>query len=299
MDLKLKRILDKKLEKVSDKINKAWFYEFFELFSKYEYEGNIYDVVEAFFNTEEINRMNIRPPRFLVNSNASKRALGQFMKYLTEKLDSLNGNEVQVYFEEMLEFFEENIDTEISASTNLVKFTTLKFSKDINVKVENQEKFLGDPEHNRLYVSAKLGEFTLASMNAHKRMNANTLEFDHLKTLTGIERQHLGFMVMQKFFSFVRKYAPYLDAFGVGISKNNVKAQRFYDGMGGVFYSMTSMQPIPYYKLAEYANSSAFGIYFDKRKIKQLADQHMILALNLQEFRNKRLEEERMKQRVR
>ena len=33
--------------------------------------------------------------------------------------------------------------------------------------------------------------------------------------------------------------------------------------MGGVFYSMTSMQPIPYYKLAEYANSSAFGISFD------------------------------------
>ena len=48
--------------------------------------------------------------------------------------------------------------------------------------------------------------------------------------------------------------------------------------------------------LAEYANSSAFGIYFDKRKIKEMADQHMILALNLQEFKKKRLEEERARQ---
>ncbi|MBR7172524.1 MAG: hypothetical protein IKD36_01890 [Clostridia bacterium] len=299
MDLKLKRALDKKLEKVSDKINKVWFYEFFELFSKYEYDGDVYEVVEAFFNTEEINRMNIKPPRFLINSNASKRAMGQFMRYLDEKLDSLNGREVQVYFDEMLEFFEENIDTEISSSTNLIKFTTLKFSKDINVKVENQEKFLGDPEHNRLYVSAKLGEFTLASMNAHKRMNADTLEFDHLKTLTGLERQHLGFMVMQKFFSFVRRYAPYLDAFGVGLNKRNIKAQMFYERLGGVFYSMNSMQPIPYYKLSEYANSSALGIYFDKRKIKELADQHMLLALNLQEFKDRRLEQERARQRHR
>lgn len=296
MNRALKLKIDKKLENVSDKINKSWFYEFFEMISKYGYQGDISKFVDALFNTEEINRMNINPPKYLVNSNASKRALGQFMNYLNDKLNSLKGDEVQEYFDDMLKFFNENVDVDMSSSTNMIKFTTLKFSDDVKLSVDNHEKFLEAPETNKLYVSAKLGDFTIASLNAHKVLNSNTLNFDHLKTINGLERQHLGFMVMQKLFKFIRKYAPYLDAFGTGISKRNVKAQMFYERLGGVFYTMNGMQPIPYHRLRDYMCSS-YGVYFDKRKIKELADQHMVLAMNLKEFKERRLEQERIRQR--
>ena len=161
MEKKVKSLLDRKLAKVSDKINKEWFYEFFDLFFKYNYQGEILPVVEAFFNTEEINRIEIDPPMILLNAPASKKAMGQFMEFLKNKLDSLSHYELQECFEDMMEYFEENVDTDISATSRLVKFTTLEFNKDINFDIQNQEKFLRDPENNNLYIGAKLGTTTI------------------------------------------------------------------------------------------------------------------------------------------
>ena len=67
MEKKVKALLDRKLSRISSNINKDWFYEFFNLFFKYNYQGEINAVIEAFFNTEEINRIEIDPPKILLN----------------------------------------------------------------------------------------------------------------------------------------------------------------------------------------------------------------------------------------
>ena len=269
MEKKVKSLLDRKLAKVSDRINKEWFYEFFDLFFKYNYQGEILPVVEAFFNTEEINRIEIDPPMILLNAPASKKAMGQFMEFLKNKLDSLSHYELQECFEDMMEYFEENVDTDISATSRLVKFTTLEFNKDINFDIQNQEKFLRDPENNNLYIGAKLGAFNLASMKARKIKEKKEVQFDHLKMLDGLKRQHLGYMVMQRFFMFMREYMKGYHARGYGISKCNLEAQQFYNRLGGVFYSAKDMQIIPFNKLQDYSYVS-YGVYYDKTKILEL-----------------------------
>ena len=77
MEKKVKTLIDRKLAKISSDINKEWFYEFFDLFFKYGYRGEINSVVEAFFNTEEINRIEVDPPLILMNKPASKKAMKQ------------------------------------------------------------------------------------------------------------------------------------------------------------------------------------------------------------------------------
>ena len=289
---KLERLLEKKLAQTSDKINKQWFYDIIGLFLKYNYDDDIFDLVEIVFNVEEINRMNINPPKILLNTPAAKKSLAQFMKYLDKKLAELQDAEVQEFFDEVVEFMQENIDPDVSNSTNLIKFTTLKFSKDIKPSIDNLKKFEADPEKNQVYIRAKLDEFVLASMKAHKSINENKLYFDHLKTLNGVERQHLGYMVMFEFFKFVRKYAPYLEVHGQGLQPKNLRAQMFYQSLGGVFYDAKTMQPIPYEQLARYS-FGAMGIYFDKRKIKQLSNGGMAIALSLDEYKERELRRNR------
>ena len=282
MNQKIKKMLDKRLSGVSDKINKQWFYEFFELFSKFNYDGDITSVFDALFNTKAINQMEMHPPRFLVNSTASKRNLKQFMDYLNNKLSNLTDDEVQEFFDELVEYFDENIDEDISSSTRLVKYITLKFSKDVQIHIQNQEKFLDDPENNNLYIGAKLGEFNLASMKARKGKETKTVYFDHLRTFRGLERQHLGYMVMYEFLRFMKYYMPEMNARGMGVTRHNFGAQNFYDKLGAVFYSELTLETIPFNKLSEYTTGS-FGVYFDKRKIKQFINSaEMVEALSLE-----------------
>ena len=47
---KLERLIEKKLAQTSDKINKQWFYDFVGLFLKYNYDDDIFDLVETVFN---------------------------------------------------------------------------------------------------------------------------------------------------------------------------------------------------------------------------------------------------------
>lgn len=269
MEKKIKALLDRKLAKVSSNINKEWFYEFFGLFFKYGYKGELNAVVEAFFNTEEINRIEIDPPMILLNTPAARKAMGQLMDYLNKKLDSLSDYEVQECFDDMVEYFEENVDTDISATSRFVKFTTLEFNKDIQIHIQNEEKFLNDPENNNLYIGAKLGAFNLASMKARKIKDKKEVQFDHLKTLEGLKRQHLGYMVMHRFFMFMRQYMKGYGARGFGISKNNLIAQQFYNRLDGVFFSAKDMQIIPFHKLQDYSYVS-YGVYYDKVKIAEL-----------------------------
>ncbi len=269
MKEKLKILKDRKLAKISSNINKDWYYEFFDLFEKYGYDGEINSVVEAFFNTEEMNRIEIDPPMILLNTPAAKKAMSQLMKYLNDKLGSLSNHEIQECFDDMMEYFEENVDTDISVTSRFVKFVTLEFNKDIKFEVQNQEKFLGDPENNNLYIGAKLGAFNLASMKARKIKDKKEVQFDHLKTLEGLKRQHLAYMVMHQFFMFMRKYMRGYGARGFGISKNNLIAQQFYNRLDGVFFSAKDMQIIPFHKLQDYSYVS-YGVYYDKIKIIEL-----------------------------
>lgn len=286
MNPNLKRLIDRRLAKVSEKINKQWFYDFFQLFSKYNYDGNIKDVVEAMFNTEEIYRMEIDTPAILMNSVAAKKSNEKFMQYLNQKLESMNNGEVQEFFDDMVDYFEENIDPDIASSTCFIKYVTLKFSEDIKVSVDNEKRFETDSTKNQIHVNAKLGEFVLASLKAHKDKDTDVMYFDHMKTIKGLKRQHLGFMVMQEFFRFLQIRLPHLDACGMGVSKRNVVAHNFYAKLGGVFYTADTLEPVPLDRLKDPAYVS-FGVYFDKNTIRRLAEAEFIRAVTLREHRER------------
>ncbi len=284
MEQYLKKIIDRKLAKVPNHINKQWFYDFFELFLKYGYQGDITKAVDAMFNTEEIVRLVEDPPRMLLNTATAQRSMTQLMIYLHKKLDTLPDGEVQEFFDDMVNFFEENVDVDISSSTTFVKYVSLKYSNDIEVHVQNVKKFEEDPETHHLHINAKLGNFVLTSLRAHKEHNKNRLRFDHLKTISGVERQHLAYMTMQQFFVFLTKYFPHLDVCGLGVSRSNVVAQNFYARLGGVFFTGDTKQPIPLDKIksSEYISC---GVYFDREQIKRLADAEFVRALCIEEYR--------------
>jgi len=86
MDSRLKRIIDKKLEKVSDVINKQWFYDFFGLFEKYKYDDNVYDVIDA---------LNGKSGMVYANAYSYTVNNGENIEALMDKTDSAANSALQ------------------------------------------------------------------------------------------------------------------------------------------------------------------------------------------------------------
>ena len=89
---------------------------------------------------------------------------------------------------------------------------------------------------------------------------------------------------------------PEMSARGMGIARHNFGAQNFYDRLGAVFYSELTLETIPFNELKEYTASS-FGVYFDKRKIKQFINSaEMVEALSLERHLRRQREMRELRQ---
>ncbi len=283
MEKSLKRSIDEKVKLIdSHLVNKDWFYDFFELIEENGYKGNLKDILDLVFQNPNLILKNDskEPLRYIHNISVCKKRGTELLDFLSTKLKGLPLEESQAMLDEMLDFVKENTTGETFFGNLLAKYLSLKFSDEIQVDTENAD--LRNPEED-LKIYAKLGNFKIAALDATYYEDLG-LSIHEIRTLKNLTSQRIGLMIFQNFFRIVDKNYPQQEDLVVqNVIKKNVGAQRFYERLGGEFYTRDG-KCISREDIQSLEEHSSTNVFYDKVAIKALANAEDVRPLDLNEY---------------
>ena len=106
-----------------------------------------------------------------------------------------------------------------------------------------------------------------------------------VRTYAGLTSQRIGLMLMQKLFQIVdEKHPEQQDLLVQNVLNKNVGAQRFYERLGGEFYTLDGKHIKREDITADYPQKGKTNVFYDKEAIKKLANAETVKPLNLQDF---------------
>lgn len=283
MNEQLKSKIDERLSAYTVKIplNRDFFYEFFDVLEENGYKANLDEVLDIVFQNlnEIVNRDSKEPLRFMVNYPICKKRGHELLEFFRAKLSA--SDDKQSFIDEMFDFVKSQTSSQTSFHSLFVKYLSLKYNDEIVLDVHNADFSVKDED---LVVFAKLGNFAIGALEA-AYYDSVGVTMHEVRTYAGLTSQRIGLMLMQKLFQIVdEKYPAQQDLLVQNVVNKNVGAQRFYERLGGQFYTPDG-EPIKREDItADYPKKGRTNVFYDKEAIKKLANAETVKPLNLEEF---------------
>ena len=291
MNEQLKSKIDKKLSAYTTKIplNRDFFYEFFDVLEENGYKNNFDEILDVVFQNlnEVVYRDSKEPLRFMVNYPICKQRGHELLEFFRERLSETDDK--QSLIDEMFGFVKSQTSSQTSFNILFVKYLSLKYNDQITLDVHNADFSAKDED---LVIFAKLGNFGIGALEASYYDDVG-VTMHEIRTYMGLTSQRIGLVLMQKLFQIVdEKYPEQQDLLVQNVINKNVGAQRFYERLGGQFYTPDG-EPIRREDItADYPQKGRTNVFYDKEAIKDLASAKPVTTLNLQEFISRQKERE-------
>lgn len=283
MNEQLKNKIDARLSAYTVKIplNRDFFYEFFDVLEESGYKNNLDEILDIVFQNlnETADRDSKEPLRFMLNYLTCKKRGHELLEFFREKLSASDNK--QALIDEMFDFVKSQTSSQTSFHSLFVKYLSLKYNDEIALDVHNADFSIQDED---LVIFAKLGNFAIGALEA-AYYDSVGVTMHEIRTYAGLTSQKIGLMLMQKLFQIVdEKYPEQQDLLVQNVINKNVGAQRFYERLGGQFYTPDG-EPIKREDItADYPKKGRMNVFYEKEAIKKLANAEPVKPLNLQEF---------------